>query len=108
MTKDERPRTKGRIFLANGDQVLRFNARSGGFIDTFIPADQAHLRSAVDLAFAPNGNLYIVRQDTDQVLRYQGTTGAFSDIYIDPVQGPAAAANHLVFHPRPAASTAAH
>ena len=94
--------------LANGDQVLWFNGRSGGFIDTFIQADQAHLRSAIDLAFDPNGNLYFVRQDTDQVLRYQGTTGAFIDIFIDPVQDHAAGASYLVFYPKPAASTAAN
>jgi len=85
--------------LANGDRVLRFNGKSGSFIDTFIPADEGHLRSAIDLTFGPNGDLYFVRQDTDQVLRYHGTTGAFSDIFIDPESDLAFGANHLVFYP---------
>jgi hypothetical protein len=86
--------------LTGGAGVARFNRQTGSFIDTFIPADESHLRSAADMAFGPNGNLYFVRQDTDQVVQYDGTTGAFINIFIEPELDHAIGIDRIVFYPK--------
>src|SRR5207247_7145317 len=39
----------------------------------------------VDLAFGPDGNLYVSDWNGGVVRRYNGTTGAFIDVFVHPV-----------------------
>ncbi len=71
------------------DQVLRFDATWGDFVDIFVGDDPltggvdetGGLTGAQDMVFGPDGDLYVVndtRNDsTAGVLRYDGDSGAF-------------------------------
>jgi DNA-binding beta-propeller fold protein YncE len=63
------------------NNVLRFNGQTGAFMDEFIPSGSGGLNNAHDLAFGPDGNLYVCSMYGDQVLRYNGATGAFMDVF---------------------------
>lgn len=63
------------------DNVQRYNADTGAFVDEFIAAGTGGLASANGLAFGPDGNLYVVDYNGQEVLRFNGTTGAFIDVF---------------------------
>jgi glucose/arabinose dehydrogenase len=74
----------GNLYVASGDTaensaILRFNPRSGAFIDSF--AAGAGLTRPHGLAFGPDGLLYVSSFLTDQILRFNGGTGEFVDIF---------------------------
>ena len=47
----------------------------------FVTAGSGGLAGPRDLAFGPDGNLYVSSNDNDEVLVYNGTTGAFMQIF---------------------------
>jgi uncharacterized protein (TIGR03437 family) len=57
--------------------VIRFNGKTGAFLDTFIPAGSGGLSGPRNLAFSPDGVLFVSSNASDSVLTYNGTTGAF-------------------------------
>ena len=68
--------------------VLRFDGTTGAFIDAFVSDDPATdidetggLIRPYELAFGPDGNLYVASFLSDQILRYNGKTGAFIDVF---------------------------
>lgn len=70
--------------------VLRFDGTTGEFIDEFISDDPTTdidetggLVRPYELAFGPDGNLYVASFLSDQILRYDGTTGAFLDVFAE-------------------------
>jgi DNA-binding beta-propeller fold protein YncE len=74
----------GNLYVASGDTadnsaILRFDPRSGRFIDRF--ASGGGLIRPYGMAFGPDGLLYVSSFLTDQILRYDATTGAFVDIF---------------------------
>jgi DNA-binding beta-propeller fold protein YncE len=60
-----------------GDRVMRFSATTGAFVDVFVSANSGGLDHPFDLAFGPNGNLYVSSVNTGRVLSFNGSTGAF-------------------------------
>lgn len=72
--------------------VLRYEGTTGDFIDLF--ASTIGL-APIDLAFGPNGNLYVVAGDG--VLRFNGATGAFIDNFVSPGSGGLASPFGLTF-----------
>src|SRR5262249_704904 len=56
--------------------ILRYDP-SGEFINAFVPSGSGGLSSPVDLAFGPDGNLYVSSYGNNEVLSYNGSTGAF-------------------------------
>jgi sugar lactone lactonase YvrE len=70
--------------------VLRFNGKTGEFIDAFVPAGSGGLAGPRALVFGPDGNLYVNCSDPapGPVLRYDGTTGAFLDIFVSAANNP--------------------
>ncbi len=70
----------------NDDAVLRYDADSGVFIDTFVTSGSGGLDE-------PHGSLercadvLVCSFATDQVLRYDRATGAFIDVFIDNTDG---------------------
>ncbi|MBE9111339.1 hypothetical protein IQ273_18190 [Nodosilinea sp. LEGE 07298] len=83
------------LYITNGTKpgtssVLRFDGTTGAFIDAFISDDPTTdidetggLVRPYELAFGPDGNLYVASFLSDQILRYDGKTGAFLDIFAE-------------------------
>jgi streptogramin lyase len=70
--------------------VLRFDGKTGEFIDAFVPAGSGGLTGPRALVFGLNGNLYVNCNDPGPgpVLRYDGTTGAFLDVFVPAGSNP--------------------
>lgn len=94
----------GNLYVTSGTTVddsaiLRFDPRTGAFIDTF--ASGGGLIYPSGLAFGGDGLLYVSSNLTDQILRYDASTGVFVDIFASGtgkaggINGP----NELVFGP---------
>lgn len=78
-----------------GGAVLRFDGKTGAFVDAFVPNDftkNGGLSEPLDLSFGPDGNLYVSSSFVVQannnlsgaVIRYDGRTGAFIDYFVAP------------------------
>ncbi|MBD2182914.1 NHL repeat-containing protein [Planktothrix sp. FACHB-1355] len=80
-----------------GNNVLRFDPKTGTFLGEFIPANSGGLFSPDNLLYGPDGNgdgisdLYISsgnkpatarEQGASAILRYDGVTGAFIDVFV--------------------------
>ncbi|MFL6438674.1 MAG: PxKF domain-containing protein [Terriglobales bacterium] len=85
----------GNLYVANNSpdptiqDVLRFDGKTGAFIDQFVTADTSKnggLLFPLDLAFGPDQNLYVTSSGPGTgfgaVLRYNGKTGAFIDEFV--------------------------
>ena len=70
--------------------VLRFNGKTGEFIDAFVPAGSGGLMGPRGLVFGPDGNLYVNcnQPGPGPVLRYDGTTGACLDVFVPAGSNP--------------------
>ncbi len=80
------------LYVTSSDtnQVLRFDGKSGAAIDVFVEAGAGGLLNPADLAFGPDGSLYVSSfgypngtpavAGAGSVLRYDGTTGTFLEI----------------------------
>ncbi len=70
----------GNFYVASllTDEVRRYNASNGVFIDNFVPAGSGGLNKPGGLVFGPDGNLYVASQ-ANVIKRYNGATGAFID-----------------------------
>src|SRR5579864_5420995 len=60
--------------------VLRYDERTGAFVDQFDPHNVANLKDPVGGVLAPDHNLYvssnIFSRNNQSVVQYNGTTGA--------------------------------
>lgn len=66
----------------NYDNVYRWNPSDGSYAGLFTSGG---MNAPIDMAFGPDGNLYVVGEDVSMgVARYDGTTGAFIDKFADP------------------------
>jgi hypothetical protein len=75
--------------------VLRFNGTTGAFIDVF--ASGGGLINTHDLAFRPDGNLYVSGSSSNNVVRFNGFTGAFIDEFIPAGSGGLNGHHHILF-----------
>lgn len=91
----------GNLYVSgwNSDDVLRYDATTGAFIDEFVTAGSNGLDTAAGLAFGPDGNLYVASRLTSEVLRFNGTTGAFIDAFVIAGSGGLNEAEGLAFGP---------
>ncbi|NTX33811.1 PEP-CTERM sorting domain-containing protein [Myxococcus sp. CA033] len=94
----------GHLYVASGDTlansaILRFNGRTGAFIDTF--ASGAGLFRPYGQAFGPDGLLYVSSFLTDKILRFNARTGAFVDVFAsgNGLPGGLNGPNFLAFGP---------
>jgi hypothetical protein len=80
--------------------VLRYDGRTGAFIDAFVTDGSGGLYAATDPLFGPDGNLYVrSAQNLAEagVLRYDGTTGAFIDQFVPYASGGLTSNKGFVF-----------
>lgn len=72
----------GNLYVASADtsQVLRYDGRTGAFIDIFASEP---INRASFIAFGADSHLYVCSTNDDRVLRFDGTTGAFLDTFIE-------------------------
>jgi uncharacterized protein (TIGR03437 family) len=76
--------------------VQRYNGTTGAFVDTFVP----NTGQQDQLAFGPDGNLYLGISTEDiytPIYRYNGQTGAFMGVFIQP--GSAGGIRGFTFSP---------
>lgn len=62
--------------------ILRYDAGSGLFIDTFV-GNVDVLEYPVGIVFGPDGNLYVADHELGQIVRFDGRTGAFIDFFAE-------------------------
>jgi sugar lactone lactonase YvrE len=92
----------GNLYVAsNGGAVLRYNATTGAFINTFVSQGSGGLSGLAGncLAFGPDGNLYVSSANTNQVLEYNGGTGAFVQAFVAAGSGGLTDPRGLTFGP---------
>ncbi len=73
------------FYVGYGDGARRYSGTTGELIDIF--AYNTSIDNAVDLAFGPDGNLYISSHVTSEIYRFNGSTGAFMDVFISSANG---------------------
>jgi hypothetical protein len=98
----------GNLYVANGKgpgTVLRFNGKTGAFLDNFVPTGSGGLTHPSFMVFGPDGqndgrlDLYVNAADDNTVLRYDGTTGAFKGVFVPGGTGGLTFPLGLVFGP---------
>lgn len=73
--------------------VQRYNLATGAFVDDFVPFGTAGLYSPSNVAFGPDGSLYVgdgrdyAGQTENDVLKFDGRTGAFQREFISHSAG---------------------
>jgi uncharacterized protein YjlB len=81
------------------DDVRRYDATTGAFVDQFVTSGSGGLDNPARLAFGSDGNLYVTSYNTDEVLRFDGTTGAFIDTFVTAGSGSLDQADAIGFGP---------
>lgn len=78
------PKVEATVLVSSirNNSILRYNDKTGEFIDTFVPSGSGGLDGPSGIAIGPDGNLYVISIRTDSVLRYDGKTGKFIDTFV--------------------------
>jgi hypothetical protein len=84
------------VASAGSNAILRYDGTSGSFIDAFVTSGSGGLNGPFDLAFGPDGNLYVSMLGNNpssppspgQVLRYDGSSGAFLGVVASGLTTP--------------------
>ncbi len=86
-------------------RVLRYNGMTGAPMPApgrtgaiFSGGDEAG--GPTDVAFGPDGNLYVTIHGDSSVLRYDGQTGNLIDEFVPPGGDDLSGPNYLIFTPR--------
>ncbi len=64
------------------DSILRYDDKTGEFIDTFIPSNANGLNGPAGMTIGADGLLYVISIRTDSILRYDAQSGAFIDTFL--------------------------
>src|SRR5262249_6975471 len=56
----------------DNSNILRFDGTTGAFKGVFVPSFAGGLHHVGGMVFGPDGNLYVVSQNTGTVLRFEG------------------------------------
>ena len=79
----------GNLYVTNlGSQaIVRYDGRTGAFLNVFVSAGSGGLFDPRGLVFGPDGNLYVCSFRTNAILRYDGRTGAFLNVFVSAGSG---------------------
>ncbi len=73
----------GNVYALSGSTfVYKYDGTTGAYIRTFVDGSLVGVTDAKNIAFGPDGNLYIATGDHGTVDRFDGTTGAFIDHFL--------------------------
>lgn len=74
----------GLLYVASEgtDSIVRYNATSGAFVDTFVSGGSGGLDGPTGVTWDHDGNLLVPSFNTDSVLKYNGATGAFMSVLV--------------------------
>ena len=91
----------GNLYIASQatNSILRFDGKTGAFLDTFVASNSGGLISPIHMVFGPDGNLYVTSIFSSSVLRYNGSTGDFIDNFVAPGTGGLTGGAGLTFGP---------
>ncbi|MDH5515754.1 MAG: cadherin domain-containing protein, partial [Gammaproteobacteria bacterium] len=79
----------GLLYVAGhtSDNIVRYNAETGAYVDTFVSAGSGGLNAAAGITFGADGHLYVSNQIGDSILKYDGSTGAFLGTFVTAGSG---------------------
>lgn len=80
--------------------VLRFDGRSGKFMNVFIDGKTPKIEFPSDIVFAPDSSLLVVDCLAGAVLRFDGRTGKFLNKLVPPKSGLPPGATSIVVIPK--------
>src|SRR5262249_10498288 len=66
------------------NSVVRYDSRTGAFVDEFVKAGDGGLVLPTALLFGLDGNLLVASGGTNAVLRCDGTTGQLIEAFVSP------------------------
>jgi hypothetical protein len=104
----------GNLYVASArnSNVLRYDGKTGAFLDQYVPTGTGGLDHALGITFGPDGRLYVASGGYDHngritalagVLRFQGPSGpqpgAYIDTFVPPGTGGLAIPVGLLFGP---------
>ncbi len=98
-------RVDGNIGHPQGGRILRFDGRTGAFMDEFVPRLSGGLKHPVAFVFGPDDNgdgkldLYVSDEGPSRILHYDGTTGAFLGEFVTSGSGGLTFPQQLSFAP---------
>jgi hypothetical protein len=75
------------VTISIGDAVATEGDSAVRFTDAFVSAMSGGLLTPRNIAFGPDGKLYVAGQNSDSVQLYDGTTGTFLDVVIPSSAG---------------------
>lgn len=78
------PSSKAAMLVTSvqNNSILRYNDKTGEFIDTFVPSGANGLDGPSGMIIGPDGLLYVISIRTDSILRYNAQTKAFIDTFL--------------------------
>lgn len=85
------------------DNVVRFDGRTGAFIDEFVASGSGGIDAPHGMVFGPDANgdwrrdLYVGSRDTDEVMVYCGRTGDFIRVFVSAGSGGLEKPHDLIF-----------
>ncbi|MDB5350556.1 MAG: regulatory domain of in-like proprotein convertase [Planctomycetota bacterium] len=79
------------------DKILRYDGKTGQFLDIFVAATTGLLRQAMGITFGPEGDLYVANYTNDKVLRFSGSAGAYLSDYVAGRSGGLRGPTGIVF-----------
>jgi len=83
--------------IVNG--VVVYDGTTGAAKDLLVDHGSGGLDIPWELAFGPDGNLYVTSSSTNEVLRFNGNTGAFLDVFVAAGAGGLSNPIGMVFGP---------
>jgi sugar lactone lactonase YvrE len=74
----------GDVGPTNGTGILRYDGKTGAFIDTFTKGDNGMVSTGINgFTFGPDGKLYVSRAGQGSILQYD-SGGNFQSAFVDP------------------------
>lgn len=100
-TADVVCRGDGKLYAISqtSNQVLRFDATTGAFLDVFVTAASGGLSTPTGMTFGPDGHLYVSSSANDRVLSYDGADGSFRGTFVAAGSGGLNVPTGLTFGP---------